>query len=223
MSELKNRDKEIIENDDNPIWIRVQSALKNEGAFSPFPGTPDYSESHNKIYGSRSARSRFNNLRTDKTLYRNYVLSTNNLLSESVTNDLVDSQTDILFLRMRTPELDEICWNWSQVLLSERDYMRSAGIDLPVENDNRKIIKAEMMVRSSYLHKIWHNSLYAMSELGMEIPNWCKILPYNPLVNAFHGTNRDDEDIGERLLSILEEKYPELHAELIASNPFHSP
>jgi|SaaInlStandDraft_2_1057019.scaffolds.fasta_scaffold50962_2 hypothetical protein len=223
MSELKNRDKEIIENDDNPIWIRVQSALKNEGAFSLFPGTPDYSESHNKIYGSRSARSRFNNLRTDKILYRNYVLSTNNLLSESVTNDLVDSQTDILFLRMRTPELDEICWNWSQVLLSERDYMRSAGIDLPVENDNRKIIKAEMMVRSSYLHKIWHNSLYAMSELGMEIPNWCKILPYHPLVNAFHGTNRDDEDIGERLLSILEEKYPELHAELIASNPFHSP
>jgi hypothetical protein len=62
-----------------------------------------------------------------------------------------------------------------------------------------------------------------MSELGMEIPNWCKILPYNPLVNAFHGTNKDDEDIGERLLSILEEKYPELHAELIASNPFHSP
>ena len=223
MSELKNRDKEIIENDDNPIWIRVQSALKNEGAFSPFPETPDYSESHNKIYGSRSARSRFNNLRTDKILYRNYVLSTNNLLSESVTNDLVDSQTDILFLRMRTPELNEICWNWSQVLLSERDYMRSAGIDFPVENDNRKIIKAEMMVRSSYLHKIWHNSLYAMSELGMEIPNWCKILPYNPLVNAFHGTNRDDQDIGERLLSILEEKYPELHAELIASNPFRSP
>ncbi|MBT6683895.1 MAG: hypothetical protein HOB55_03420, partial [Euryarchaeota archaeon] len=29
--------------------------------------------------------------------------------------------------------------------------------------------------------------------------------------------------IGERLLSILEEKYPELHAELIASNPFRSP
>ena len=80
-----------------------------------------------------------------------------------------------------------------------------------------------MMVRSGYLHKIWHNSLYAMSELGMEIPNWCKILPYNPLVNAFHGTNRDDEDIGERLLSTLEEKYPELHAELIASNPFRSP
>ena len=50
MSELKNRDKEIIDNDDNPIWIRVQSALKNEGAFSPFPETPDYSESHNKIY-----------------------------------------------------------------------------------------------------------------------------------------------------------------------------
>ncbi len=49
MSELKNRDKEIIENDDNPIWIRVQSALKNEGAFSPFPETPDYSESHNKF------------------------------------------------------------------------------------------------------------------------------------------------------------------------------
>ena len=205
------------------LWFRAQNALKNEGAFSLFPGTPDYSESHNKIYGRRSARSRFNNLRTDKILYRNYVLSTNNLLSESVTNDLVDSQTDILFLRMRTPELDEICWNWSQVLLSERDYMRSAGIDFPVENDNRKIIKAEMMVRSSYLHKIWHNSLYAMSELGMEIPNWCKILPYRPLVNAFHGTNRDDEDIGERLLSILEEKYPELHAELIASNPFRSP
>ena len=80
-----------------------------------------------------------------------------------------------------------------------------------------------MAIRSSYLHKIWHNSLYAMNELGMEIPNWCKILPYNPLVNAFHGTNQDDEDIGERLLSILEEKYPELHTELIASNPFHSP
>ena len=223
MSELENRDKERIENDGNPIWIRVQIALANEDVFSQSSGVPDYSESFNKIYGSRSARSRFNNLRTDKILYRNYVLSTNNLLSESVTNDLVDSQTDILFLRMRTPELDEICWNWSQVLLSERDYMRSAGIDLPVENDYRKIIKAEMTVRSSYLHKIWHNSLYAMSELGMEIPNWCKILPYHPLVNAFHGTNRDDQDIGERLLSILEEKYPELHAELIASNPFHSP
>ena len=223
MSELKNRDKEIIENDDNQIWIRVQCALKNEGALSPFPRTPDYSESHDKIYGSRSARSRFNNLRTDKILYRNYVLSTNNLLSESVTNDLVDSQTDILFLRLSTPELDEFCWNWNQELLLHRDYLRSAGIDLPIENDNRKIIQAEMMVRSGYLHKIWHNSLYAMSELGMEIPNWCKILPYNPLVNAFHGTNRDDEDIGDRLLSILEEKYPDLYTELIASNPFHSP
>ena len=223
MSELENRDKEKQENETVSVWFRAQDALKNEGVFNRIPGTPDYSESHNKIYGSRSAKSRFNNLRTDKILYRNYVLSTNNLLSESVTNDLVDSQTDILFLRMRTPELNEICWNWSQVLLSERDYMRSAGIDFPVENDNRKIIKAEMMVRSSYLHKIWHNSLYAMSELGMEIPNWCKILPYNPLVNAFYGTNRDDQDIGERLLSILEEKYPELHAELIASNPFRSP
>tara|TARA_B000000437_G_C11532569_1_gene259880 strand:- start:1 stop:609 length:609 start_codon:yes stop_codon:yes gene_type:complete len=62
-----------------------------------------------------------------------------------------------------------------------------------------------------------------MGRLGMEIPNWCKILPYRPLVNAFNGTNQDDEDIGERLLSILEEKYSELHTELIASNPFHSP
>ena len=229
MSELKNRNKEIIENDDNPIWIRVQSALKNEGAFSPFPGTPDYSESHDKIYGRRSARTRFNNLRTDKILYRNHILSysvhgrEHDLLSESAINDEVDSRTDILFLRMRTPGLDEFCWNWGQELLLHRDYLRSVGIDLPIENDNRKIIQAEMMVRSGYLHKIWHNSLYAMSELGMEIPNWCKILPYNPLVNAFHGTNRDDQDIGERLLSILEEKYPELHAELIASNPFRSP
>ena len=229
MSELKNRDEEIQGNADTQIWFRAQIALKNEGAFNRIPGTPDYSESHNKIYGSRSARSRFNNLRTDKILYRNQILSysvhgrEHDLLSESAINDEVDSRTDILFLRMRTPGLDEFCWNWSQELLLHRDYLRSVGIDLPIENDNRKIIQAEMMVRSGYLHKIWHNSLYAMSELGMEIPNWCKILPYNPLVNAFHGTNRDDQDIGERLLSILEEKYPELHAELIASNPFHSP
>ena len=229
MSVSKNRDEEIQGNADTQIWFRAQIALKNEGNFSRIPGTPSYSESRNKIYGRRSARSRFNNLRTDKILYRNYILSYSihgrghDLLSESATNDLVDSRTDIFFLRMRTPELDEICWNFSQDLLSHRDYLRSVGINLPIENDNRKIIQAEMMVRSSYLHKIWHNSLYAMSELGMEIPNWCKILPYNPLVNAFHGTNRDDEDIGERLLSILEEKYPELYTELIASNPFHSP
>ena len=229
MSELKNLDKEKQENEAASVWFRAQFALKNEGNFSRIPGTPSYSESRNKIYGRRSARTRFNNLRTDKKLYRNHILSysvhgrEHDLLSESAINDEVDSRTDIFFLRMRTPELDKICWNWSQVLLSHRDYLRSVGIDLPIENDNRKIIQAEMMVRSGYLHKIWHNSLYAMSELGMEIPNWCKILPYNPLVNAFHGTNRDDEDIGERLLSILEEKYPELHAELIASNPFHSP
>ena len=137
MSELKNRDKEKQENEAESVWFRVQSALKNEGVFSPFPETPDYSESHDKIYGSRSARSRFNNLRTDKILYRNYVLSTNNLLSESVTNDLVDSQTDILFLRLSTPELDEFCWNWNQELLLHRDYLRSAGIDLPIPADRR--------------------------------------------------------------------------------------
>ena len=211
------------------VWFRAQDALKNEGVFNRIPGTPDYSESHDKIYGRRSARTIFNNLRTDKILYRNHILSNSvmgrehDLLSESAINNEVDSRTDILFLRMRTPGLDEFCWNWGQELLLHRDYLRSVGIDLPIENDNRKIIQVEMMVRSGYLHKIWHNSLYAMSELGMEIPNWCKILPYNPLVNAFHGTNRDDQDIGERLLSILEEKYPELHAELIASNPFHSP
>ena len=229
MSELKNRDKEKQENETVSVWFRAQNALKNEGNFSRIPGTPSYSESRNKIYGRRSARTIFNNLRTDKKLYRNHILSysvhgrEHDLLSESAINDEVDSRTDILFLRMRTPGLDEICWNWSQELLSHRDYLRSAGIDLPIENDNRKITQIEMTIRSGYLHKIWHNSLYAMSELGMEIPNWCKILPYNPLVNAFHGTNRDDQDIGERLLSILEEKYPELHAELIASNPFRSP
>jgi hypothetical protein len=229
MSELKNRDKEKQENEAASVWFRAQNALKNEGNFSRIPGIPPYSESLNKIYGRRSARTRFNNLRTDKILYRNHILSysvhgrEHDLLSESAINNEVDSRTDILFLRMRTPELDEICWNFSQDLLSHRDYLRSVGIDLPIENDNRKIIQHEMMVRSGYLHKIWHNSLYAMSELGMEIPNWCKILPYNPLVNAFHGTNRDDQDIGERLLSILEEKYPELYTELIASNPFHSP
>ena len=223
MSELENRDKEKQENIAESVWIRAQTALKNEGTFSQIPVTPDYFESHNKIYGSRSVRTIFNNLRTDKILYRNYVLSTNNLLSESATNDLVDARTDIFFLRIRTPELDEISWSFSKVLLSHRDYLRSVGINLPIENDHRKIIQAEMAIRSSYLHKIWHNSLYAMNELGMEIPNWCKILPYNPLVNAFHGTNQDDEDIGEKLLSILEEKYPDLHTELIASNPFHSP
>ena len=229
MSELENRDKEKQENEVASVWFRAQFALENEGIFSRIPGNPNLSESRNKIYGRRSARTIFNNLRTDKKLYRNHILSysvhgrEHDLLSESAINNEVDSRTDILFLRMRTPELDEICWNWSQELLLHRDYLRSVGIDLPIENDNRKIIQVEMMVRSGYLHKIWHNSLYAMSELGMEIPNWCKILPYNPLVNAFHGTNRDDQDIGERLLSILEEKYPELHAELIASNPFHSP
>ena len=229
MSELENRDKEKQENEVASVWFRAQFALENEGIFSRIPGNPNLSESRNKIYGRRSARTIFNNLRTDKKLYRNHILSysvhgrEHDLLSESAINNEVDSRTDILFLRMRTPELDEICWNWSQELLLHRDYLRSVGIDLPIENDNRKIIQAEMMVRSGYLHKIWHNSLYAMSELGMEIPNWCKILPYNPLVNAFHGTNRDDQDIGERLLSILEEKYPELHAELIASNPFRSP
>ena len=223
MSVSKYRDGEIQENEDTKIWFRAQIALKNEGAFSQIPGTPDYFESHNKIYVGRSIRTIFKNLRTDKTLYRNYVLSTNNLLSDSATNDLVDARTDIFFLRIRTPELDEISWSFSKLLLSHRDYLRSVGINLPIENDHRKIIQAEMAIRSSYLHKIWHNSLYAMSELGMEIPNWCKILPYNPLVNAFHGTNQDDEDIGEKLLSILEEKYPDLHIELIASNPFHSP
>ena len=223
MKVSKYRDGEIQENEDTKIWFRAQIALKNEGAFSQIPGTPDYFESHNKIYVGRSVRTIFKNLRTDKTLYRNYVLSTNNLLSDSATNDLVDARTDIFFLRIRTPELDEISWSFSKLLLSHRDYLRSVGINLPIENDHRKIIQAEMAIRSSYLHKIWHNSLYAMSELGMEIPNWCKILPYNPLVNAFHGTNQDDEDIGEKLLSILEEKYPDLHTELIASNPFHSP
>ena len=223
MSELKNRDKKRIENDDNPIWIRVQIALANEDIFSQSAGVPDYSESHGKIFANRSVKSRFNNLRTDKILYRNYILSYHNLLSESATSDLVDAQTDIFFLRMKTPELDEISWSFSKELLSYRDHLRSLGINLPIENDHRIIIQAEMAVRSSYLNKIWHNSLYAMSELGMEIPNWCKILPYRPLVNAFHGTKQDDKDIGERLLSILEEKYPELYIELIASNPFHSP
>ena len=223
MSELKNRDKKRIENDDNPIWIRVQNALANEDVFSQSAGVPDYSESHSKIFANRSVKSRFNNLRTDKLLYRDYILSYHNLLSESATNDLVDAQTDIFFLRMRTPELDEISWSYSKELLSYRDHLRSLGINLPIENDNRIITQAEMAIRSSYLHKIWHNSLYAMSELGMEIPNWCKILPYRPLVNTFHGTNQDDKDIGERLLSILEEKHPELYTELITSNPFHSP
>jgi len=186
------------------LWFRAQNALKNEGVFNRIPGTPDYYETHNKLYGRKeTARTSFNNLRTDKILYRNYILSRSvhdrehDLLSESAINDEVDSRTDILFLRMRTPGLDEICWNWSQKLLSHRDYLRSAGIDLPIENDNRMITQLEMTIRSGYLHKIWHNSLYAMSELGMEIPNWCKILPYNPLVNAFHGTNRDDQDIGD--------------------------
>ena len=223
MSELKNREKRRIENDESPIWIRVQIALANEDVFSQGAGVPDYSESHSKIFAKRSVRSRFNNLRKDKLLYRDYILSYHNLLSESATNDLVNAQTDIFFLRMRTPELDEISWNFSKVLLSHRDYLRSVGINLPIENDHRIITQAEMAIRSSYLHKIWHNSLYAMSELGMKIPNWCKILPYRPLVNAFHGTKQDDEDMGERLLSVLEEKYPELHTELIESNPFHSP
>lgn len=223
MSELKNRDMKRIENDGNPIWIRVQNALANEDVFSQSAGVPDYSESHSKIFANRSVKSRFNNLRTDKLLYRDYILSYHNLLSESAINDLVDAQTEIFFLRMRTPELDEISWCYSKELLSHRDYLRSLGINLPIENDNRIITQAEMAIRSSYLHKIWHNSLYAMGRLGMEIPNWCKILPYRPLVNAFNGTNQDDEDIGERLLSILKEKYPELHKELIASNPFHSP
>ena len=223
MSELKNRDKERIENDGNPIWIEVQIALANEDVFSQSSGVPDYSESHSKIFANRSVRSRFNNQRTDKLLYRDYILSCHNSLSESATIDLVDAQTDIFFLRMRTPELDEISWSFSKELLSYRDHLRSLGINLPIENDHRIITQAEMAVRSSYLNKIWHNSLYAMSELGMEIPNWCKILPYRPLVNAIHGTNQDDKDIGERLLSILEEKHPELYTELIASNPFHSP
>ena len=127
MSELKNRDKEKQENEAASVWFRAQFALKNEGIFSRIPGTPSYSESKNKIYGRRSARSRFNNLRADKILYRNYILSYSvhgrghDLLSESATNDLVDSRTDIFFLRMRTPELDEICWNFCQDLLSHRD------------------------------------------------------------------------------------------------------
>ena len=44
MSELENRDKERIENDGNPIWIRVQIALANEDVFSQSSGVPDYSE-----------------------------------------------------------------------------------------------------------------------------------------------------------------------------------
>ena len=223
MSESKNRDKRRIEDDEKPIWIKVQIALANEDVFSQGSGVPDYSESYSKIFSNRSVRSRFNNLRKDKLLYRDYILSYHNLLSESAINDLVDAQTDIFFLRLRTPELDEISWSFSKLLLSHRECLRSVGINLPIENDHRIITQAEMAIRTSYLHKIWHNSLYTMSELGMEIPNWCKILPYRPLVNAFHGTNQDDEDMGEKLLSVLEEKYPELHNELIASNPFHSP
>ena len=104
MSELKNRDEEIQGNADTQIWFRAQIALKNEGIFSQIPGTPSYSESQNKIYGTRSARSRFNNLRTDKKLYRNHILSysvhgrEHDLLSESAINDEVDSQLIFFFL-----------------------------------------------------------------------------------------------------------------------------
>ena len=144
----KNRGEEIQGNADTQIWFRAQIALKNEGVFNRIPGTPSYPESRNKIYGRRSARTIFNNLRTDKKLYRNLILSysvhgrEHDLLSESAISDEVDSRTDILFLRMRTPGLDEFCWNWSQELLLHRDYLRSVGIDLPIENDNRKIIQA---------------------------------------------------------------------------------
>ena len=73
MSELKNRDEEIQGNEDTKIWFRAQIALKNEGIFSRIPGTPSCSESRNKIYGRRSARTIFNKLRTDKKLYRNLI------------------------------------------------------------------------------------------------------------------------------------------------------
>jgi len=223
MNKLKNCYKAELENEEIPISVRAQIALRIEGVFTLTDESPDYSKSFNDIYGKRSARTIFNNLRNDKQLYRNYILSSNSLLSESATNDLVDAQTDILFLRMKTPELDDYAWAYSKSIISHRNYLRSVDINLPIENDQRKIIQSEMAMRSSYLHKIWHNSLYAMSELGVGIPNWAKILPYRPLVNAIHGTNQDDQEIGERLLSILEERYPLLHAELIASNPFHSP
>ena len=56
MSELKNREKRRIENDESPIWIRVQIALANEDVFSQGAGVPDYSESHSKIFAKRRCK-----------------------------------------------------------------------------------------------------------------------------------------------------------------------
>jgi hypothetical protein len=212
-----------LENEEIPIWIRAQLALRIEGGFIKNNEYPDYSKTYNELFGKRSANSRFNNLRTDRNLHQKYIESANDLLSESATNDMVNAETDILYLRKRTPELDAEAWEFGQAILSYRDSLRILGINLPIKNDNRFLLQSEMALRRSYLLKLWHNSLHAMGELGLNIPNWTKVLPYRPLVNAIEGANSDDEEIGVRLLSILEDKYPRLHSELINSNPFHSP
>jgi hypothetical protein len=223
MSVLKTELVDELENEEIPIWIRAQLALRIEGGFIKNNEYPDYSKTYNELFGKRSANSRFNNLRTDRNLHQKYIESANDLLSESATNDMVNAETDILYLRKRTPELDAEAWEFGQAILSYRDSLRILGINLPIKNDNRFLLQSEMALRRSYLLKLWHNSLHAMGELGLNIPNWAKVLPYRPLVNAIEGANSDDEEIGVRLLSILEDKYPRLHSELINSNPFHSP
>ena len=44
MSELKNRDEERQGNEENPIWIRAQIALMDEGIISPIPVSPGSSK-----------------------------------------------------------------------------------------------------------------------------------------------------------------------------------
>ena len=217
--ELENR----LSNDASlSPWSRVQIVLRCAGGLLQ-NNDRDTLESMRKEYYGRSSKSRFASLRHDKKIQLSLLRSGMGLVSESTLKDIVDSRTDILYMRMRTPELDTIAWKYCQAILERRDNWRSAGINLPIENDIWKMQLGEHSLRQGYLNSIWKNSLHMMSELGIKIPNWTKILPYSPMVNAMVGINENDRIIGERLLSDIEDRFPHLYSDLIQSNPFSSP
>lgn len=202
------------------FWKKAQLLLSTSAKFME---NADNNNAYNDLFFQRSAKDMFNNLNQDRDLYRSHMISKYYLVSESNLVDLVNAETDLSYLRTRTPELDSYALEYRKSILSHRNKMRKFGIDLPIDNDHMMVSRAEMTLRRSYLYRLWHNSLHAMHELNLEIPNWTKILPYTPLVNAINGMNPDDEAIGKNLLSILKNENPEIYLEIIESNPFKSP
>ncbi len=222
MNELNSELENLIEDGSLSPWSRAQIVLRCVGEIRQ-NDDQDMMESMKKEYYGRSSKSRFESLMQDKKTQREIIMSDMGLVSESALKDMVDSRVDILYLRMRTPELDMVARKYCQSILERRARWRSAGINLPIENDPWKMQCGEHALRIRYLNSIWKNSLHVMSELGINIPNWTKTLPYSPMVNAMDGMNEDDRLIGERLLSVIEDKFPRIYSDLIHSNPFSSP